>query len=421
MDDKWIDNIREKMSEFETTPPEGLWDAVQDRINSRKVKRHRLFPAAVAASAALLAGGYFAFLMDRPAIPERPALCSAGIKEEKTGDETPANDNSSLAKSIVQNNTGMTWPFAHENERIVECKTDRAGMSSESESTGHVASSIADIEGMDGQETTAEPEITSAANERTDDLYACTSEPQGDVALNGDSGKSRFIIGLATSADGMGGLMGDNDSRLDVLSSPTFDGSRMGGGLFSDSNSNNIPDQPTETAPIEVFDHKLPLRFSLNVSFPVTRNISFDTGLTYSYLKSDITFGDKFAATYSGRQKLHFIGIPASVRYAPLSGSHFACYVSGGAMVEKCVGGTIKGDDAHGIPYTYPGCEERPFQFSLNAALGLQYNISGECGIYLEPGVGFYPDNGSRLRTIYSERPLTFNLNIGIRFSRQKK
>lgn len=59
----------------------------------------------------------------------------------------------------------------------------------------------------------------------------------------------------------------------------------------------------------------------------------------------------------------------------------------------------------------------RPLQWSVNAGAGVQYNISSMVGIYAEPGLSYYFDNGSNIETIYSEKPLNFNLNIGLRVS----
>ena len=48
---------------------------------------------------------------------------------------------------------------------------------------------------------------------------------------------------------------------------------------------------------------------------------------------------------------------------------------------------------------------------------GVQFSLSPLIGIYLEPGAIYYFDNGSDIETVYSDRPLNFNLNLGIRFS----
>ena len=56
-------------------------------------------------------------------------------------------------------------------------------------------------------------------------------------------------------------------------------------------------------------------------------------------------------------------------------------------------------------------------QCSLNAAAGLQFNILPNLGVYAEPGVGYYFNNGSKVETIYKEKPFNFNLKAGLRLS----
>lgn len=410
MDDKWIENIREKMSEFEMTPPEGLWDSVQDGLNTRKSRRWKILPAAIAASVAMIIGLYIAFMPVNTPIAEEPLLCLATESDNKTdcimNEESSAQDYPSSQQSNVGRNSLPSHISTAEKLAVA---------------TKNIADeepSNADIREIDTI-TTSVPEPGVAENTPPDEpdadkyeLYAY-NEPYGHVS------EKRFSIAVSTSADGMGGLFNDNDffnSQPHQMFASNIDGTRMGGGIFSDSNSSNEPVAP-EPSPVEIFDHKLPLRFSLNLSFPLLRNLSMDTGIAYSYLKSDIKYGDANTGIWNGEQKLHFIGIPVSLRYTALSMHHCDFYVSGGAMVEKCIGGKIESDDRSGTIYSYPGCDDRPFQFSLNASAGIQYNFAKGCGLYLEPGMGIYLDNGSRLRAIYSERPVTFNLNIGVRFS----
>ena len=58
-----------------------------------------------------------------------------------------------------------------------------------------------------------------------------------------------------------------------------------------------------------------------------------------------------------------------------------------------------------------------PLQCSVNAAAGIQLNLLSRMGIYAKPGISYYFDNSSSVETIYKEKPLNFNLEIGIRFS----
>ena len=63
----------------------------------------------------------------------------------------------------------------------------------------------------------------------------------------------------------------------------------------------------------------------------------------------------------------------------------------------------------------------RPLQLSANAAVGLQFKIADNIGIYAEPGLSYFFDDNSSLNTIYKEKPLNFNLNIGFRYEIGKR
>ena len=56
-------------------------------------------------------------------------------------------------------------------------------------------------------------------------------------------------------------------------------------------------------------------------------------------------------------------------------------------------------------------------QWSANASLGVQCNLVNTMSIFVEPGVSYYFNDGTNIRTIYKEKPLNFNLNLGIRFT----
>lgn len=61
--------------------------------------------------------------------------------------------------------------------------------------------------------------------------------------------------------------------------------------------------------------------------------------------------------------------------------------------------------------------DSKPLQMSVNAAFGVQFDVLDNVGIYAEPGVSYYLDDHSSLQTIYKEKPLNFNLNVGVRYT----
>mgnify|MGYP001778029164 CR=1 FL=1 len=55
-------------------------------------------------------------------------------------------------------------------------------------------------------------------------------------------------------------------------------------------------------------------------------------------------------------------------------------------------------------------------QWSVSGAVGIQYNFIKNLGVYIEPGVGYYFDDGNDVLTIYKDKPFNFNMQIGLRF-----
>ena len=116
--------------------------------------------------------------------------------------------------------------------------------------------------------------------------------------------------------------------------------------------------------------------------------------------------------------------IVAVCRYAVAAsahgiGSEKTCR-AGGGMVEKSL--SAKATTAYVLNGREMNTETnklsmKELQWSVNAAAGIQLNITREVGIYAEPGVGYYFDNGSDVKTAYSDNPFNFNMKLGLRYS----
>ena len=59
--------------------------------------------------------------------------------------------------------------------------------------------------------------------------------------------------------------------------------------------------------------------------------------------------------------------------------------------------------------------KDRP-QYAAQLAVGLQYNLTPLVGAYVEPGVKYYIDNGSDTQNFFKNKPMNFNLQLGVRF-----
>ena len=404
MDDKWIDSIRDKMADYDVVPPPGLLDAIEAKIRARKMRNRRVF-GAVAASVALIGGVSVAL------IPNIPDTVSGPLMPDVAGEDKGTE----LAERIAKNRT-VSEPLSIMRK---SAKTVLMSMEVNPKSETVKLPEIEDSPEENQKNTNENPHMdpeSDIPSKRIED--ESNSDEVVAVVEIIDSYSKEYLplaVGASASANGLGGMFnGDNAEGHPLLASASMPHTRMGGGFVGESNSNNSP-TPTY---VELFDHRLPVRASIDFSWSVGYGVSVGTGLTYSYLKSAIRYGYSDSSLFKASQCLHFLGIPVNVRYSPWSFKNLGIYVSAGFMAEKCIGGQIKKENPQDPGYSYVGSDDRPFQFSFNAAAGLQYSLVGNCAIFIEPGIGIYPKNGSRLRTIYSERPVTFNVNVGLRFGR---
>jgi hypothetical protein len=166
---------------------------------------------------------------------------------------------------------------------------------------------------------------------------------------------------------------------------------------------NGVPHFKAGDKPIEAH-HKQPVSVAVSVRKKLPHGFSVETGLMYTLLASDITLTEETKAV---SQKLHYLGIPVRANWNFIERKHFTFYVSAGGAIEKCLYGK-QGDQKLTV---------KPVQFSVTGAVGAQYDINKRLGIYVEPGVSYYFNDGSSVQTIRKERPCNLNLQAGFRIS----
>ena len=165
--------------------------------------------------------------------------------------------------------------------------------------------------------------------------------------------------------------------------------------------------------------HRQPVKVGLSVRYHLNNRWSIQTGIDYSYHSSDVIKQIE-DSQIQGEQKLHFVGVPVALSYSLWSPGKFNFYLTAGGEVEKLVKGT-QTTKSRTSNFTDKvervNVKEKPWQFSFVGSGGVQFNVNHLLSIYAEPGIGYYFDNRSSLPVIYQEKPVNFNLNMGIRFN----
>lgn len=157
------------------------------------------------------------------------------------------------------------------------------------------------------------------------------------------------------------------------------------------------------------YSHRLPLTASIRLSRYLSDRLAVETGLSFTYLSADI----KRHSTKRGEQAVHYLGVPVKANWTFYQNGRFHAYLSGGAMLEYCLSAQQKVD---GQKYSL---DINRWQWSLHAAGGIQLDIVRPLSLFVEPGLSYYfEQNKNRpFETSRMERPLSFSLQLGVRFS----
>ena len=172
----------------------------------------------------------------------------------------------------------------------------------------------------------------------------------------------------------------------------------------------------TGNSPVYLANHEerqtfyQPISFGLSVNIPISSGLSVSSGVVYTRLRSDFT-SIANSLIYERQQTLHYVGIPLTVQYNVWQWRGLNVYAAAGGQADFNVKASVTTEGAEMT------LEKDDLQWSVNAAIGVQYNFIPQLGIYAEPGIKHYFDNGSHIRNFFKHRPTNFNLQIGVRMN----
>jgi len=420
-ENKWIEDLREKEREFNLPAPEGLWAATERRLAEETATRKKGFVVPLwvryggVAAAIVLVAVIGATLLTPSHLQDDNATMAAMPNPPQAKEEGGERGEASatLISATAQKPTAT----------IIKSDNIRIGNLPRAITTDSVVNTPGHTDAATPIDPT-EPDTTATpvTNPTPNNGPGQTPIPDNGKTypeINPRRKSSSSGISVAVYS---GNLMADAGSSKTGYApmGPYFN---QQGDVSYDPTSevidNNIMIMSQARQVRTKTQHKLPLRFGLNLAIPLAEKISLESGITYSILSSSTISGG--GSDYSdSRQTLHYIGIPARIKYDIWKLGRFGIYISAGGMVEKCVYGRRK---------TTCMIEESPFvsktktvrdprlQFSVTAAAGLKYDITERIGLFVEPGASYYIDNHSKVENSYKEHPLNFDIKAGIRFS----
>lgn len=423
MKTNWQKDIHDRLGSYEKDAPEGLWEGISRRMpklndggmltdkpqRTAKFRMWRVAGVAAAASVALVIG--YSFLgndvQDNINIP--------------TNTTKHPNMLASSQKPIGNEPTGVCADQATHSADDLLSEQPALAKASTEQPTLASASTETDVKEISSKKENSKEENGQAEvkPEKRKDSYVLPHNPDNNLLAFNDmterrgdeDASSRWTV--STGAMGGLGASGTTTAYGDylVLASPGVMDAKDSPMLDMNTVNRDV-EQKTE------YDHHLPIRIGLSVAYALTDRLSISSGLTYTRLASDIKDASR-ESKYIGEQRLHYIGIPVNVSYKVASSRWISLYGTAGVLAEKCVSGTTDEGYVENNTMKYTNTQDissKPLQMSVNAGVGIQFDFIDNVGIYAEPGLSYYFDDGSALQTIYKEKPLNFNLNVGVRF-----
>lgn len=438
MKTNWQKDIHDRLGSYEKDAPEGLWEGISRELpklndggmltdkpqRTAKFRMWRVAGVAAAASVALVIGYSFLGNDTKDNIniatntTKHPNMLASNKKplgNEPTGvsaDQAMHSEDDLLSEQPKLANASTEQPT------LASVSTEQPTLASASTETD-----VKEISSKEENKQTVTNKQTETKPAKREDSRVLPHNPDNNLLAFNDmterrgdeDAPSRWSV--STGAMGGLGASGTTIAYGDylVLSCPGV----------ADTKDSPMLDMNTINRDIETkteYDHHLPIRIGLSVAYALTDRLSISSGLTYTRLSSDIKDASR-ESKYIGEQRLHYVGIPVNVSYKVASSRWISLYGTAGVLAEKCVSGTTDEGYAENNTMKYTNTQDissKPLQMSVNAGVGIQFDFIDNVGIYAEPGLSYYFDDGSALQTIYKEKPLNFNLNVGVRFRLSK-
>ena len=418
----WKEDIHDRLGNFETDAPDGLWEAIHQRMTqtepAQAEKRQTPFvlqptlrrTACAAAACLALIAGYQYFADGGKETVNGVKVAQGGVADIPTSRYVAKNAVAPAATvyAQTQNSPAVLQP----NGRVEQTADAIAQPTQNDESAQISTPQHLNISTSQPHNPSTPQHLNPSTSQHHNPSTSLLAYTPADNSRGRHEGAARWT--LSTSAmTGMGASSVTNSTATyveavgpdDVM---WADNPQLGIGIFNQGKS-----VKTE------YKHRLPVRVGINVAYRLTDRLSVESGVSYTRLSSDMKDGTKDNYS-SGSQKLDYIGVPLNVKYRAFGYRRLSVYASAGLLTEKCVSGkttheyVINGEKKK---HEAEDVAAKPWQLSVNAALGAQFDVLRNVGVYVEPGVSYYFDDRSTLSTIYKEKPLNFNLNLGVRYT----
>ena len=429
----WTEQLRQRLNDAEVPAPENLWDSISQQLDAqgqqqdaedaqvaKKPHRVALLPWAAAASVVLIAGVgmWWQLRSNTPDIAMLEPTPHPITLTDNKAVNTKASAVNTKASAVNTKASAVNTKASAANSHISTTSThamlaykDNALVPTASNKEEVMALTMAEQEVQnepiaEGSATTDEastPTTTVSVSTPTTQKSQRTTQTQAAHTAyhlprtQRQASNTRWQVGVGTAGN-MNRYKSSGPIYVNSLSAVNTE--------YADNEMFRV--SPYEQDTKDVTHHDMPISIGLTASYSVTPRIALASGLVYTLATSSFQHG---ASMPKETQTLHYIGIPLNLSYTVWGNSWLRTYIMAGAQADMNVKATLKADGHKS------NIDNDRAQFSVTGGAGVQLNVAQQLGVYVEPGVRYYFDNGSAVQTIFKEHPTNFSLQVGLRWN----
>ena len=416
MDNAWKDKLRERFSDYSVPEPEGLWEGIGQGLSGKK--RSRLVPVWWTASglAAAAAVALAVFLH-----PEKNVTDPLSLPEpDLTASVVPEADTASSPASTLLADAEVVTKTITAGKRTESAIKESIETPSKQTKEAFVPTAVPVIE----PEIRPQEEPANKPAEETATTTAVEPEPDTDLPAtvpeetpDPSDRRSAFSIGVYGEGGQTSGVVsqGIGMNGLDAYMTRS-----AGGNGTSDAGSIMRMLTSNRASTFEAH-HAAPLRTGITVGYGLTRHLSLVSGLTWTYLNSEFNCTEDAGSIGNlTTQDLGYLGIPLRLEAGTNLWKGLWLHAGIGGMMEKGLMASsrtrtlLEGQQLEWKDNPAP--DTGGLLWSVGASAGAEFRYGPVFGLYVSPGIEYHFDNGSSVRSAYTEKPLHWTVNIGLRF-----
>lgn len=406
----WTEQLRQRLNDAEVPAPENLWDSISQQLDTqgqqqntqgqqqdaedaqvaKKLHRVALLPWAAAASVVLIAGVSMWWQL-RSNTPDIAMLEPASHPITLTDNKAVNTKASAVNTDASAVNTKVSAANSH-----ISTTSSNAMLAYKDNTLAPTASNKEEVMALTMAEQEVQNEPIAAGAQGTTQTQAAHTAYHLPRTQH-QASNTRWQVGVGTAGN-MNRYKSSGPIYVNSLSAVNTE--------YADNEMFRV--SPYEQDTKDVTHHDMPISIGFTASYSVTPRIALASGLVYTLATSSFQHG---ASMPKETQTLHYVGIPLNLSYTVWGNSWLRTYIMAGAQADMNVKATLKADGHKS------NIDNDRAQFSVTGGAGVQLNVAQQLGVYVEPGVRYYFDNGSAVQTIFKEHPTNFSLQVGLRWN----